>query len=67
MINTIKLLKDDMLKFLLLLNAVLFVACLTVACSSIVQQSPTPFETGDVVLPPYGCTELRKQNEKADC
>ena len=30
-------------------------------------KEPLPFETGEEVSPPLGCTELRQQNSVGDC
>ena len=30
-------------------------------------RAPVPFETGNVISPPLGCTEMRKVEKSADC
>ena len=36
------------------------------ACSQ-PQQRPTPFQTGEEVAPPLGCSELRANDASGDC
>ncbi len=31
------------------------------------KEEPFPFQTGDVVVPPRGCTDLRQSNSQGDC
>ena len=42
------------------------VAVIVTRCSQVAEE-PVPFQTGEVVGPPLGCTELRANDRLGDC
>ena len=54
-----------LLKFILLSSLTAPLA--TMARCSQAPQAPVPFQTGEEVVPPIGCTELRKADQLGDC
>ncbi|NKB33673.1 MAG: twin-arginine translocation signal domain-containing protein [Pseudomonadales bacterium] len=57
--------RRDFLKKLTL--ASVSVATFSVAACSQPQKRPTPFQTGEEVTPPLGCSELRANDANGDC
>ncbi len=55
-------------QFLRFISSVSVAAIVPFASScSQVSKPPVPFETGGVVNPPLGCSELREVNGQGDC
>jgi len=51
---------------LILLSSLTVPAVIVGRCSQ-APQEPVPFLTGEEVVPPIGCTELRRSDELGDC
>ena len=51
----------------LLLFPGLAATAVTLARCSQPPQTPVPFQTGEEVVPPIGCTDLRKADARGDC
>ena len=51
---------------LLLFSSLAATAVTVVRCSQ-PPQTPVPFQIGEEVVPPIGCTDLRKADELGDC
>ena len=49
-----------------LLSSLIPLALFVTGCSQVAKQ-PVPFQTGEVVMPPLGCTELRENDILGDC
>ncbi len=51
---------------LILFSSVIAPAIIVARCSQ-APQKPVPFEIGEEVVPPIGCTDLRKTDKLGDC
>ena len=49
-----------------LFSSLIPIAVILTRCSQVAEE-PVPFQTGELVAPPLGCTELRENDSLGDC